>query len=393
CLQADATSETPILSVSVGTQAIGVDAPVEVALPARVPSGRAFETAAGGARAGIVLQNAPAVLASPDGADLGRSLCAVLPDGTRSGRLSLRPLTSPTPAFTFRSLDGGRLKLLEGDLPVFVYNHGFQLAPGAPEETRRSSYVHPLYDLSGSALSDDFAPDHYHHRGLSWMWPRVTIGGTQYDLWHIKGIRQRFETWLGREVGPACAALGVKNGWHLADRKVMDEWVWLRVFRAGAQGRAIDVRLTWQAREPIQIRGQVKAGYGGLVLRLANRQGTRLMTPNGLQTRDTDLQPLAWADESGRFAGRSAVSGVAIFQHERNPGFPAGWTLRQRDEYGFLGVAWPGVDGVTLEPGRPLTLRFRLWVHRGDAGAGEVEAAYAAFSKPPPVRFDLARGL
>ncbi|MPY91024.1 MAG: hypothetical protein GEU99_24315 [Luteitalea sp.] len=391
-LQLVATPATEVLTVSVGSQPLAVDAPVEVGVREAVPRGEALEAVVTeGREQHILLQDAPALLTSPDGVELRRSLCAVLPHGTTSGRHPLRSLASAArPAFSFAPLEGDRLKLLEGDRPVLVYNHGFQLAPGAPEEVRRSTYVHPIYDLDGREVSDDFAPDHYHHRGLSWMWPRVTIRDTQYDLWHIKGLRQVFEKWLGQEAGSVCATLGVKNAWRLADRKVMDEWVWLRVFRAGEHGRAIDVRLTWQALEPVQIRGQVEAGYGGLVLRLANRQGTRLMTPAGLQAKDTNLQPLAWADESGRFDRSGEVSGVAIFQHEGNPGFPAGWTLRGSDKYGFLGVAWPGLEPVTLEPQRALTLRFRVWVHRGDASAGQVEAAYAAFSESPNVTVERA---
>ncbi len=48
---------------------------------------------------------------------------------------------------------------------------------------------------------------------------------------------------------------------------------------------------------------------------------------------------------------------------ESNPGFPSQWCLRH---YGFVGASFPGktveVDGYTLEPGKPLTLKFRVRV-------------------------------
>ena len=68
-----------------------------------------------------------------------------------------------------------------------------------PADRARSSYVHPLYGLDGEVITDDFPKDHYHHRGLFWAWPHVRVGTEETDLWMLKGIRQQFERWLGRE--------------------------------------------------------------------------------------------------------------------------------------------------------------------------------------------------
>ena len=45
-------------------------------------------------------------------------------------------------------------------------------------------------------------------------------------------------------------------------------------------------------------------------------------------------------------------------------------------------VAAP-VDPIHLEPGQTLTLRFRVWVHQGDAKEGMVQEAYELFAQPP----------
>jgi hypothetical protein len=376
------------LEVSLPAKAPNVAVPVEAISDVKAKSREVLEAVADKSDSpNFLLQEAPALFQSPESLDVPRALCAVLPPGV-AGRRSLKTAKPGKASFSFVSLDGGKLQLLEGDRPVLVYNYGMQLATGVPEDRRRSSYIHPLYDLDGRALTDDFPSDHHHHRGLSWMWPRVSVGGQQHDLWHIRGIRHIYETFLTQEVGPGCATLGVKNAWQLFDPKVkvLDEWVWVRVFPASEQGRVIDVRLTWRALEPVQIVGQVDTGYGGLSLRLVRRQESKALTSTGLQTRDSDLQPMAWADLSGKFGGSSELAGISIFQHAGNPGFPAGWTLRRADNYGFLGVAWPGLQPVTLEPNRPVTLRYRLWVHRGDAQAGRVEDAYAAFLEPPSLR-------
>lgn len=380
------------LTLSPSAKVSDMAAPVEIISGASVKSGEVLQAVASGASdQSFLLQDAPALFQSSDGVELKRGLCALLPSGVAPGPRQLKTFKPTGALFKFALLEGGRLQLLDGDRPVFVYNYGMQLPPGAPEDRRRSTYIHPLYDLDGRILTDDFPADHYHHRGLSWMWPRVTVAGQQVDLWHIRGIRHSFERWLAQEVGPVCATLGAKNAWIMGERKVMDEWVWVRVFPASKQGRAIDLRLTWRALEPIQILGQVDSGYGGLALRLTGRKETRLVTSTGPQTKDSDLQPMAWADESGKFGGHNEHSGVAIFQHPGNPNFPAGWTLRRADNYGFLGVAWPGLTPVVLEPNQTITLRYRLWVHRGDAQVGRVADAFAAFSEPPSLRLERAK--
>ena len=284
-------------------------------------------------------------------------------------------------AFSFREADG-RLTLFDGEQPVFAYNYEMQLPEDVSPEYRRSTYIHPLWDPSGEVLTDDFPEDHYHHRGLSWMWPAVLVGEDAYDLWHIEGIRQVFGEWLAREAGPEGATLGVRNVWRLAEQEVMHEEVWIRAYEAEAAGRALDVQLTFTALEPIELSGQENEnkGYGGLVLRYAPREQTTITTAEGRQTEDSDHLHTPWADESGRFGGSEAMSGAAIFQHSENPDYPAAWTLRH---YGFVGVAWPGTGSFRLEPGQPVTLRYRVWVHRGDAEAGRVAEAYEAFQQAP----------
>ena len=43
-----------------------------------------------------------------------------------------------------------------------------------------------------------------------------------------------------------------------------------------------------------------------------------------------------------------------------HPGYPNGWCLRH---YGFLGVNYPGLEAITLKPGQPLTLKYRVTVY------------------------------
>lgn len=286
----------------------------------------------------------------------------------------------------------GQLTISENKDPVLSYNFGMQLPDSVPKRYRRSTYIHPIYDLKGNVLTDDFPGDHYHHRGLSWMWPKVFIDSVRYDLWHIygqkdelKGIHQIFDKWTVKEVGPVCATIGVKNIWQLDDgQKVMDEWVYVKVYKAADNARAVDIKLIWKAVTSIGIEGQTKKGYGGLNLRFAPRAETQIYSNLGKEE-DSDLKKLPWTDQSAKFGDNSYFSGLSIFQQKDNNNYPAGWCLRH---YGFLGVAWPGVDRYNMKPGEILSLSFRIWIHQGDVEEGKVESAFDVFQNPPIIEYN-----
>jgi len=292
--------------------------------------------------------------------------------------------TSADSPFRFEESDGKYLRLLERDKPVLIYNCGMLLKQGVPEKFRRSSYVHPICGLDGEVLTDDFPKDHYHHRGLFWAWVRVEVDGKTYDPWAVRDMLTKFEKWLGRKSDSASATFGVNNGWYVGDRKMADEKVWFRVARADAVGRAIDVDLTIEPTEkPIRLGGELpmKKGYGGFGLRFAPRQKPVVMTmADGRQPDNVIRKVSPWADYSARFGDSQTTSGIAIFIEKNHPGFPNSWLLR---EYGYIGLTWPGLDMVTLEPGKPLNLRYRLWVHRGDVKAGRAAEAWETFAKSP----------
>ncbi|WP_372934433.1 DUF6807 family protein, partial [Mariniphaga sediminis] len=53
----------------------------------------------------------------------------------------------------------------------------YQKAPKNHEgEYERRHYIHPLWGLDGTILTEDFPDDHLHHRGIFWAWHQVWIG-------------------------------------------------------------------------------------------------------------------------------------------------------------------------------------------------------------------------
>lgn len=274
--------------------------------------------------------------------------------------------------FRFRELDAARLELSEDGRPVYVYNFGMILKEGFPETMRRSSYLHPVWTPGGVLITDDFNPDHAHHRGISWMWPVVVVEGKTYDLWTIQGIHQKFVRWTRRDALPEEAVLGVENGWFIGDRKVVDEQVEIRTARAQGSLRRMDFTLRFEASAgPVEIAGTPdgKKGFGGFCMRFAPRDGGRaktvIRTEEGVAREDGILAVHRWAQVEGSFQGRRA--GGRIEDDPGNPGYPNGWLMRHG--FGFLNVSYPGLKPIRLERGRPLVLRYRVTVFDGELPA------------------------
>lgn len=261
--------------------------------------------------------------------------------------------------FEFRDATPDSLELIENGQPVFVYNHGMILKEGIEEKFRRSSYLHPVYAPNGVILTDDFPKDHHHHRGICWSWPDVQFLGKTYDVWAVEGMHQRFVKWIKRETANDGAVLSVENGWFVGDRKAVRELVEITVHPEEGGRRAMDFDLSFEAvDEPVQVTGREIKGYGGFGVRFAPRTDTVLRTDAGIEAKDTDMVPHPWAELEAAFDGKRA--GMRIDDSPSNPGQgPVGWCLRH---YGYVAANYPGLAPVTLTPGHPLRLRYRVTV-------------------------------
>jgi hypothetical protein len=271
--------------------------------------------------------------------------------------LLLLSITAPAAQrFALREVAGSSVELAENGKTIFAYNYGPILKPGVPEQFRRSSYLHPVYAPDGTLLSDDFPKDHYHHRGIFWAWRVVRAAGEVHDLWTIEGIHHRFVRWLERDAGAQSARLVVENGWFMGERRVMKETVDIAVEPASNGRRQLDLTLTFDALgRPVEISGSPDRGYSGFGFRFAPRQQTVIETEAGVEKEDTNLVPHRWAQLTAVFEGKRA--GARIEVDPSNPAFPNGWCLRH---YGYLGVAFPGLASHRFEPGRPVTLKYRV---------------------------------
>ena len=275
----------------------------------------------------------------------------------------------------------GTLTIRDGQTDVLTYRYGDQLKTGVDPRYTQSCYIHPLFSLEGLALTDDSPADHLHHHGLFWTWPVVRTRGLSTSTWEpkIPRLRQHFVRWLKREAAKDSFLLSVENAWRLDGKEtVAKENVTLRVHPADKLGRAIDLELKIEASGGVlELQGthDQNKGYGGLCFRGAPMfTGAALTTDEGPLKEDAVHTPFRWADLSTRDIG------VAILVSPHHPGLPTKWMIRN-SYAGIINVSWPGLSTVVLKPGDPVILRYRIYVHRGDAASGDVKSVDADYVK------------
>lgn len=304
---------------------------------------------------------------------------------------------SANAAFTVKD-DGKTVLVSEDGVPVIRYCNGMVTPPDAVpadqhDRYRRAGYFHPLYDLDGNVISQDFPGDHFHHRGVFWAWPESTAGTRKADVWALDGFRPHGESVEIGETTDDHVVLHCVNRWSFDDTPdvaVIREYAAVTIHQAEADKRAIDfaLRLENVTTEPFALRGSTAKisnsdltpkGYGGFSYRPhADHKPMAFTAKCGPVTEDVLELDSPWVDVSFSPNQDGKLAGVTMVQHPGNPGYPhRGWILRH---YAFLGASWPHRVPHALAPGESVTLRYRLVVHRGSAEAADVAAAAESYA-------------
>ena len=246
----------------------------------------------------------------------------------------------------------------------------------------RANYVHPLYGLDGELLTEDFPADHLHHRGIFWAWHQVIVGEKKIgDPWMAKDFSWDVREAKASRVDSSSSALKLIVLWKSPlwvdgaglQKPLVRETTTIRVHRAAAGRRKIDFEINLLALEKnLKIGGsEDDKGYGGFSPRIRLPEDIRIVGRKGAveaQILSVDAGP--WLDFSGSFQA-GGVSGVAILTHPSVPGFPQRWIIRKSRS--MQNPVYPGRHPVLLSHEKPLVLRYRLVVHRGDAQQARID--------------------
>lgn len=84
-----------------------------------------------------------------------------------------------------------------------------------------------------------------------------------------------------------------------------------------------------------------------------------------------------WVDYSGPILP-DVTEGITLMDHPQNPNHPTYFHVRND---GWMGTSLTYSDARVIEPGKPLALRYGLWIHRGVPETQTIEDAFSLFAK------------
>jgi hypothetical protein len=292
----------------------------------------------------------------------------------------------------------GPVRILQTADRISVTIGGKPFTALVADKTARKLYLHPVLTASGKRVTRGFpmepakneSDDHPHQRG-------VWIGAEHVndaDFWENdpadKNPRAGTVTLTkvsGVREGAAEGAFTIEANWipPNADGKALVTETRTMTFRAPTpETRAIDIDLRLHANAQVTFADHHDALLG---LRLAGpfeiARGGRVVNAEGLNTWDKLRGARsAWVDSLATLDGEEV--GVAVMDAPTNFRFPTPWHVR---EYALVfaspfashdySPAAPDAS-VTLKPGDDLKLRYRIFIHPGNA---DVAAAFKEFSK------------
>lgn len=287
-----------------------------------------------------------------------------------------------TPAVRAVKQDGG-VQFYDGDRPVMFYQRAPKSLDGAYE---RANYIHPLMGLDGETLTQDFPSDHKHHRGVFWAWHQLWVGDMRAgDAWATKDGLFVVKQAEVVDQGPVFATLKLLVHWvspliteNGALKPIVEETTLIRLYHATSTSQCIDFEIQLKPLLPdVKIGGSEDVkGYSGFTVRIKPPQELAIVDVDGRLTSDGVGRISPWADASGRYGSGDETSGIGILCHPSMPVFPPRWVLRH---YGMQNVAYPGRHPIPLPTDKPLVLRHRLVIHRGDAAESRVAEHQQAY--------------
>lgn len=287
-------------------------------------------------------------------------------------------------------IDSNEVSFTEGIDRILCYQFAEKSIDGT---SVYSNYVHPLYNLDGSVLTENTPPDHPHHRGVFWAWHQLYIGDKRIgdgwerkDLhWDVVNIKTKKEKKGGKTIQ---ATIEWKSPLRIDgkgnEKAIAQEITTIKVFPKTEHYRQINFTISLRALEPnMRIGGSEDAkGYGGFSPRIKLVKGIQFTGADGIvEPNNLPVKADGWLDISGAIGQNNSLAGLTILCHPNNPGFPNPWILRSERSMQNAVYPYPGAIPVPLSQTTPTTLQYALLVHDGDATTLDIQKIYDDYSK------------
>jgi hypothetical protein len=249
----------------------------------------------------------------------------------------------------------------------------YQKAPKNHEgEYERRHYIHPLWGLDGTILTEDFPDDHLHHRGIFWAWHQVWIGDQRIgDPWALESFEQHIAEVEFFAQSDGSGVLKSEVEW-LSDQWIkngekepyLKENTTITIYPQAKNYRRIDFEINLLALEKnLSIGGsEDEKGYSGFSVRMILPEDVTFSGKNGkVEPQTLAVTSPGYIDVSGSLGKEGQKVGIVIVDHPSNPGYPQPWILRAKSS--MQNAAFPGRGTVPVSMSVPLTLKYSLLIH------------------------------
>lgn len=238
----------------------------------------------------------------------------------------------------------------------------------------RCNYIHPLWGVDGTVLTEDFPADHLHHRGVFWAWHQIWIGDKRIgDPWEIKDFEQEVSEVefiaLKNGVGVLKTEVDWKSEkWKKQGTKVsyIKEKTTISIHPKTGNYRKVDFEIHLLAMEEnLSIGGSEDVkGYSGFSVRMKLSKDISFTGRKGeVEPQKTAVESSGYINVSGSLLDDGKNGGIVILDHPENPDYPHKWILRKRNS--MQNAAYPGREVVLVSTTKPLVLKYSLLVYSG----------------------------
>jgi len=274
------------------------------------------------------------------------------------------------------------VELIKKDNAVEVKIDGREFTVLHADKSQPKPYFSPVRAADGAIITRGLEnpEDHPHHKGI---WCAIDeVNGLKFWAEEAKIVNHSLE--LSPATGNP-ATIKMVNHWLDKEGKpVLVEWTDVSIF----PNRLITYDIQFAPADKSVTFEDTKEGLFGL--RVANslrgKEGGTIVNAEGAQgEKECWGRESKWVDYYGNVGGK--IYGVALFDnpqnfrksrfHVRDYGL---FTLSPFGQHAYTNGELPS-NPLVLEPGKPIRLRYGLYVHDGDTSQGHVPEAYEFYLK------------
>lgn len=275
-------------------------------------------------------------------------------------------------------VEKGGFLFLDGKDSVFFYQKSPKDING---QFSRCNYIHPLYGLDNTQLTEDFPADHLHQRGIFWAWHQILMNGQSIgDGWELNNFLQKVtdvEFQQKEDKGILNTIVEWKSPlWKSGSEAYLKEHTTITIHPKNDHYRRIDFDITLKAMaDGLKIGGSDdEKGYSGFSVRLKLPLDISFYDEKGaVEPANTAVTAGHLLKMEGALLKNGNKGGVAIYSDPTNPSPSNQWILRKSAS--MQNAAYPGRVPVSIPIDQPLTLKYTLFVYEGSLNTHQIKKA------------------